>query len=76
MMSSATLSFRIKEALNIKYGGTSLTSDNRQDISRVVKCWEDFAAGKKLERYIDSEKQIYQRYSEENAYSDHRLAQP
>ena len=31
-----------------------------QDISRVLQCWTDFAAGKKLERYLDDGKEVFQ----------------
>eukprot|EP01039_Chlorochromonas_danica_P001547 gene1547-1685_t len=40
-----TLADRIKDALTIKYPPS-------QDISRILTCWDNFVAGKKLERYL------------------------
>lgn len=55
MSNTAILSNRIKEALQIKF------PRDRHDISRVVTCWDDFVAGKRLERYLDDDKEVLQR---------------
>ena len=45
MISGSDLNIRIKNALEKQYPGKAY---------RVVTCWENFEAGKKLSRYIDT----------------------
>ena len=42
------LSTRVKDAAVAKFGPEG-------DVDRVVKCWEDFVAGKSMDRFVDGE---------------------
>ena len=46
MISGSDLNVRIKEAVKRQYPGTG---------DRVVACWDNFVAGKKLNRYVDKD---------------------
>ena len=46
MISGSDLNIRIKNAVEKQYPGKA---------DRVVTCWENFVAGKKLSRYIDTD---------------------
>jgi aspartate beta-hydroxylase len=49
LQAALSLSERVGEAVRLKYG-----SGGGGDVSRVLKCWSDFTAGKKLHRYVDA----------------------
>jgi aspartyl/asparaginyl beta-hydroxylase (cupin superfamily) len=51
-LSSMQLHDRINNGLKAKYSS--------QQIDRVLKCWDNFAEGKKFERYLDDSKKVLQ----------------